>query len=322
MKWMEIKVVFEHPNRDAAMDLISDIFYEFRVQGVAIETPDHDPETDWADDIPKLPEKPAVIGYFADNEYLVSKLNRLEKKLGKLSADINLKTEIQYRYIDEKDWANSWKDFFYPIKITENIVIKPTWRKYPSKKDDIIIEIDPGMAFGTGSHPTTALCVTLLQKFSRFHENFRFLDIGVGSGILMIVAAKLGARHLAGTDTDETAVEIAQNNLIGNGIDKNSFHIHHSSLNEGIQGQFDIITANILTKTILELLDTVQLPLTENGIFICSGIIRENSEQISKAMKENNFHVLDFLVKDNWVAYACRKNHPVSPEGQPRYIKE
>jgi len=304
MKWTEAKVVFEYSDKELAADLISDIFNEFGLQGVVIEDPEADPVEGWGDGAVEKPANNSVTGYFPSNSSLSDKCLALEDKLKELESKSGISWHVAYSEIDEKDWAESWKSFFWPEKIGEQIVVKPTWREYTPEKNDIILEIDPGMAFGTGAHPTSALCLRMIEKHLKPGDSF--LDIGTGSGILMIAAAKLGAKRLMGTDTDEIAAEIARANLLLNNIDENKFTIQISSLAEKINERFDIVAANILSEVIMTLLDSVQKVISDNGMLICSGIIEENKNMVEQKMKEKGFDIIETQVRDSWVCIAGR----------------
>ena len=228
----------------------------------------------------------------------------LEEKLKELESKSGISWHITYSEIDEKDWAESWKAFFWPVKIGKNLVVKPTWREYAPGKNDIILEIDPGMAFGTGAHPTSALCMSMIEKYLKPGNSF--LDIGTGSGILMIAAAKLGAARLLGTDTDEVAAEIAKENLLLNKIDEKRFNIKVTSLVEDVYERFDIVAANILTDVILNLLENISKNISKNGILICSGITEKNRSMVEEKMISKGFEIIDAQTSDGWVCIAGR----------------
>jgi ribosomal protein L11 methyltransferase len=304
LKWTEAKVVFDYKNKEIAADLISDIFNEFGLQGVVIEDPEADPVEGWGDGAVEKPANNSVAGYFPSNSSLSDKCLVLEEKLKELESRSGISWQIAYSEIDEKNWAESWKSFFWPVKIGEKIVVKPTWREYSPEKNDIILEIDPGMAFGTGAHPTSALCLRMIEKHLKPGDSF--LDIGTGSGILMIAAAKLGAKRLMGTDTDEVATQIAKENLLLNRINENIFTITVSSLTEKIEDRFDVVAANILTGVILNLLDGVSKNISRNGILICSGITEKNRDTVEEKMKQKGFQIVDVEMTDGWVCIAGR----------------
>jgi ribosomal protein L11 methyltransferase len=315
MKWIEAKVIFESDEPSWAIEIISDIFAALHTQGVVIEDPLSDPHEGWGDGADKPGDYYAVTGYFPENHQAENKRRLLEEKLFNMNGYFNLYTRIVYQDIDEQDWANSWKKYFKPQKIGDRIVIKPTWHDHNPEPNEIIIEIDPGMAFGTGTHPTTAMCVRMLEKYLRSGDFF--LDVGTGSGILMLVAQRLGASRLVGTDRDEMAVTVASQNLLGNKVPAEKFSLIVADLVGGIRGKFHIITANILSEVIILLLDNLLDVLAPQGLFIASGIIEENKDMVIKKMTEKGLGVLDMNIQEQWVVIvACKdSSKPIHFQG-------
>jgi ribosomal protein L11 methyltransferase len=160
------------------------------------------------------------------------------------------------------------------------------------------------MAFGTGTHPTTCMCITMIEKYLNTGDSF--LDVGTGSGILMIAAAKLGAARVWGTDNDEIAVDIAWKNLMQNRIAKATFNVITGNFMEKVSARFDVVAANMTSKSILILLEDIKKVLVKKGIFICSGIIEEDKNYVINKMKNLGFEVIEILTKENWVSIACR----------------
>jgi len=304
MKWIEAKVIFDHHDRKLAADLIADVFYNFGLQGVVVEDPDQEPKEDWAEDAIGRPEHHAITGYIHQDGQADSRCKILEAKLGQLKISHNLIYRVTYKEINEQDWAHAWKAYFWPQKITTNIVVKPTWRDYQANGNDIVIELDPGMAFGTGTHPTTALCIALIEKYLPCTGSF--LDVGTGSGILMITAEKLGAETLCGIDKDELAVDIAAENLKLNKVDPAKYCLKAGNLIDEINESYGFITANIFSHVIIELLKNIKRVLTSGGIFVCSGIINESKSTVISAMVEAGFDILEAATKEEWVAIAGR----------------
>jgi ribosomal protein L11 methyltransferase len=302
MNYIEAKVAFDHSAPEFAADLIAGVFFDLELQGVMIEDPGIEPEEEWAEDAVARPRAHAVIGYLPEDERLDGRRQRLEEEVGRLGNHIGLVYRVSYRQVDEQNWAESWKAFFWPQKIGEHIVVKPSWRDYRAEAGDRVIELDPGMAFGTGTHPTTALCVKLIE--SHLNPGDSFLDIGTGSGILMLAAAKLGAGRLCGGDRDGTAVRVAAENLRRNGFGDSRCILAQGQLASPFKGCFDIVAANILTHIILELLDDIPRVLKPNGIFICSGIIDQNRELVVAKLKSMNFEMVEIRQKEGWVAMA------------------
>ena len=302
MKWVEAKVIFDSKDKQLAVDLISDLFYDLDLKGVVIETPEIESLEDWGGDA-VMPEKYAVIGYLPCDEKLEKMQKFVEENLSRLEKTNGIESKIIYSDMNEEDWAQTWKTYFRPEKITANIVVKPTWREYVREHDEIVLEIDPGMAFGTGTHPTTRMCITMIEKYLK--RNGTFLDIGTGSGILMIAAAKLGANKVWGTDNDNVAVDTAYKNLIENRISESSFKILAADLVHQVTEQFDLVTANLTTKTILILLENVKRVLLQDGILVCSGILETDKDQVLKKMKDLDFDIIEVLAKEEWISIAC-----------------
>jgi ribosomal protein L11 methyltransferase len=304
MNYIEARVTYDHPDPETAGDLIAGVFFDFDLQGVVVEDPGLEAGEEWAEDAVARPAQHAVLGYLAKDERLDLRCADLEKQIAGMGNRLGLVYRISYRELDEENWAEAWKAFFWPHKIGRQVVVKPSWRDYNATPGEIVIELDPGMAFGTGTHPTTALCVQLIEAHLR--KGAAFLDVGTGSGILMAAAGKLGAGMLAGSDRDELAVRIAAENLRRNGIKDGSFHLAQGLLATPFKGPFDMVAANILTHIILELLDDIPRVLKNGGIFICSGIIAENQILVAGKMKAANFEILETLLKEGWVAIAGR----------------
>jgi ribosomal protein L11 methyltransferase len=304
MHYIEARVTFDHPNSELAGDLIAGVFFDFELQGVVVEDPRLEPEEEWAEDAVARPAAHGVIGYLPEDERLDGRRQRLEEQVARLGNHIGLVYRVSYRQVDEQNWAESWKTFFWPQKIGERIVVKPSWRDYRAEPGDLVLELDPGMAFGTGTHPTTALCVQLIESHLKSGDSF--LDIGTGSGILMLAAARLGAGRLCGGDREGTAVRIAAENLQRNGIDLRSACLVQGSLTESFKGRFDVVAANILTHVIIDLLDDIPRVLNKKGLFICSGIIDQNRDLVVGKMRDVGFDLVEIRQKDGWVAMAGR----------------
>ncbi len=307
MKWIAAKVIVDAVPADRAVDLIASLFEDIGLSGVVVEDPDLDPPEGWGEDALPKPEHHSVTGYFPQNELLASNRLKLEQGLTDLNQNQGISFHILYSEVDEEDWAESWKAYFWPEKLTDILVVKPTWREYTPAEGEIVIEIDPGMAFGTGTHPTTALCVRMIQEYLKPGD--AFLDVGTGSGILMAVAAKLGASRLFGTDSDSVACEIARQNLLLNQIDADRFCVKSGNLVDVVTERFQLISANILTEVILLLLNDIQHVLLPGGMLICSGIIEANQDKVVDKMKATGFRIIDVLSKDGWVGIAGKHGH-------------
>lgn len=305
MDWVAARVVFDPRTSVLAAELIAAVFYELGVTGVVIDDPDADPAEDWgAGAVPPGPDH-AVTAYFPRNADLASCRRALEAGLKRLALSDGIHSRVAYSDLSEEDWAESWKTFFWPQKVTPAIVVKPTWRAYQPNAGETVIEIDPGMAFGTGTHPTTVLCLRLLENL--ITPGAAFLDVGTGSGILMIAAAKLGAGKLRGVDNDPVAVAVAEKNLRLNHVAPATYRVSRGDLLEGVAGRYDLVTANILLPVILELLEGVDGVLAPNGVLICSGILAQNREPVVARIEEKGLLVEVLLTDQAWLAVAARR---------------
>ena len=304
MKWIEAKVIFDHQDDALAADLISDLFYDFGLQGVVVDDPELQPEEDWAEDAIGRPTQNAITGYFHKDGQADARCKTLEEKLTRLVERLGGFYRVSYKELDDQDWAHAWKAYFWPQKISDNLVVKPTWREYKAGAGEVVIELDPGMAFGTGTHPTTVLCVAMIEKFLKPDDCF--LDVGTGSGILMIAAAKLGAARVSGIDKDEIAVEIATANLELNAVEPQRFQVNTGNLIDQTHDTYDMIAANILTHVILDLIVDIKRVLNPGGIFICSGIVDKNHNQVTEALQNIGFEILEIVHKEEWVAITAR----------------
>jgi ribosomal protein L11 methyltransferase len=307
MQWIEAKITFDGDPQGLLVDLIADAFYRLDAKGVVVDDPFLEPVESWAPDAVARPQKPAVTGYLPADERLEDRRQNLELSLSRLAEHQGFEYRIQYKTVEEEDWAESWKAFFWPQKITERIVVKPTWRDYAAGPKDQIIEIDPGMAFGTGTHPTTALCVRLLEKYLRAGQSV--LDVGTGSGILLIAAAMLGAGPMTGIDLDPMAVEVARKNLLQNRVSPAAFELICGHLTENIVRTYDVAVANILAEVIIKLLDQGVPVVRPGGLFICSGIIEAYQARVADKMAFCGFDIVDMQKDGDWVALVGRRGH-------------
>lgn len=304
MKWIEVKIAFDADAGPMAGELVANLLFESELQGVVEEDPDLEPAEGWAGDSIDRPQQHAVVGYFPKNRRADKRCKGLEDRLALLKGDFGLHYRLSYKELDEENWAEAWKAFFKPQKIGRKIVVKPTWWEYRAGPGDIVLELDPGMAFGTGTHPTTALCINLIEDYLR--QGDLFLDVGTGSGILMIAAARLGADFVCGLDKDPMALKVAADNLELNGVDPRKFSLKPGNLLSGIEDKYDFIAANIFTHVILELLDHLQRALANGGIFVCSGIFEKNKNLVIAGMKKMGFEILEIREQEEWAAIVGR----------------
>lgn len=206
--------------------------------------------------------------------------------------------------VNEEDYATSWKKYYHPMRIGQNLVVVPTWEEYDASDSDIILELDPGMAFGTGTHETTRLCMSLLEKY--ISKNDTVLDIGCGSGILSVTSVLLGAKNAVGCDIDPVAVKVSKENSKLNHVDdKCDFLL--SDLTDGVNDRYNVVCANIVADIVISLSSKATEYMTENGIFICSGIIDTREQDVENALQNNNFTIIDKISDGGWVAFAAKQ---------------
>lgn len=296
MKWIELRVEV-HPE---AVDAVSNVFMEHGTGGVAIEQP---VRTDREGELPPRPDgMPVLKAYLPMTEDIQTRVETIERALWHLQAfDLSPVSELTCTEIDEEDWANAWKEHFQPLKIG-CVVVKPSWRQWDAAPDEIVVELDPGMAFGTGLHPTTAMMLEELQ--SRVQQSVRVLDLGTGSGILAIAAAKLGATVRA-LDSSEVAVEVARENVAKNGL-KGQIETGLGSI-ERVQGQqFDVVLANIIASVLIDLATPLAAALKQEGTLLASGIIEERADMVRNAFREAGLEMLGETCSGDWWLFAAR----------------
>lgn len=197
----------------------------------------------------------------------------------------------------------SWLDG--PLRLSEKIIVTPPYGNHSAGENELVIKIDSGMAFGTGAHPTTALCLSMIEDY--LNKGDDFLDVGTGSGILMIAAAKLGAKMVVGIDKNKTAVEIARRNLMLNKIEGKGVQVMVGNLLDGVEKRFDMVVANILTEIVVQLLDDIGKVLKKSGVFICSGMIERNTHRVVSKMKRLDLEVVEMRKKAYWVSIAAKQ---------------
>ena len=305
MQWTEVSLQTTHEQADT----IADILYSAGAQGVAMEDPLlinqlRNSGTWELCDIPEQQntEVVTVTAYYPDDDKLQERLAFIEREIKAVEERIGAKCVFRnplFRTLCEQDWANEWKQYFHVTHIGKRLVIKPSWEKYDAKPEDLVIEIDPGMAFGTGTHHTTIMCMETLEDI--ITPEAEVFDVGCGSGILAIAAAKLGAKNIVAVDIDANAVRIAKENIANNGL-SDAITVKEGDLLHGTEGKADVIIANIIADIIIMLLPDVAKKLKATGRFLASGIIEEREDDIRKAAAANGIKVLSVKHKGGWVA--------------------
>lgn len=294
MNWIEVTI----KTTTEAVEAITNILDNERTGGVVIEDPkdflfQKKNELDWDYVEEEVFNKSGQDGvliktYISEERNVMEVIENIKQKvlgLKEFGIDIG-EGSVSLGQVREEDWANEWKKYYKPTKVGQKIVVKPTWEEYEEQDGDLIIELDPGMAFGTGTHETTSMCIRELEKY--VDETKRVFDIGCGSGILAIAAAKLGAKEVVAGDLDEVAVKVSKENCEENNV-SDKVIVKHGSLFEVVEGKADVIVANIIADIIKILAKDVSKFLTEDGVFISSGIILAKIDEVVDALEQNGF---------------------------------
>lgn len=223
-------------------------------------------------------------------------------------SDSGIEGKIEVIGVNEDDWANAWKAYYKPIRIGKHMVIVPAWEKFEPKEDDIVVRMDPGMAFGTGTHETTRLVIELLEKYVK--KGDRMLDVGTGSGILAICASKLGARECKAYDIDPVAVRVARENVKDSGLSNITCDV--SDLLRGVDrtgGTYDIITANIVADIIIRMSPDIGELMHDGTILVTSGIITERRDEVVDALTKNGLEIVEVREDNGWCAVVVTKKY-------------
>ncbi|HOB19234.1 MAG TPA: 50S ribosomal protein L11 methyltransferase [Candidatus Atribacteria bacterium] len=314
MDWIEIAIKTTHEGADIA----AQVFYETGVTGVVIEDPD-DLYTaqqdglfwDYVDEsvLANKDEGVLVKAYINNDAAFNDKLIYIKERIEHLKAqdlDMDLgPMELSLTNVREEDWSNNWKKYYKPVRISDRLVIKPTWEDYEPKEGEYVLNLDPGMAFGTGTHETTVLCLRLLDRHVNTGDTIA--DIGCGTGILSIAALLLGADRATAIDLDTNAVMVARENARLNGVE-DRMQVIHGNLLDKVQGRYDIITANIIADAIISLTQHIRNYLKPGGIFISSGIILERLPEVVEKIEESGLEVIHKETMGEWAAVVGRHN--------------
>ena len=316
MKWIR----FTLDTHTDAVDMLSYMLDEIGVEGIEIE--DHVPLSEedkkkmFVDILPDPEDNDgtAKVHFYMEPENCNPEkiMMQVQDIFQEVKQFCNIgKGTVSLSETEDKDWINNWKTFFKPFRAADNIVIKPTWETYEKEnEDDILIEIDPGIAFGTGSHETTKLCIQALDKYVKKGDSV--LDVGCGSGILSIAALKLGAAHATAIDIDEVAVKVAAENMEVNHIPASQYTLFDGDL---ITNSFlkvkagtghDIVVANILADVIIPLTGVIRPHLKKGGLYITSGTINTKEEEVREALIANGFEILGVEYMKEWCCFIAK----------------
>jgi len=311
MKWSEITI---HTTNEA-IEPISNILHEAGASGVVIEDPFDliKEREDRFGEIYQLnpddyPEEGVLVkAYLPINSFLGETVEEIKEAINNLilfNIDIGL-NKVSIMEVNEEEWATAWKKYYHPVKISEKFTIVPTWEDYsPVHSDELIIELDPGMAFGTGTHPTTVLCIQALERIVK--KGDAVIDVGTGSGVLSIAAAMLQAKSVLALDLDEVAVQSAKLNLKLNKVHETA-HVQQNNLLDGITQEAEVIVANILAEVIVRFTDDVYRLLKEDGYFIASGIILQKKEEVKAAIIASGLEIVETVQMEDWISITAKK---------------
>ena len=308
--WIEITI---HTTNEAS-EIVESILLDYGSTGVAIEDPTT-LEENLHDDFGTIvelspadyPEVGVVVkGYINELNFDDKTFSRFKGELEQLGKNINIGEffKIETTTIKDSDWENSWKDYFNILNIGEKFVIVPTWREYENTDNKYIINIDPGMAFGTGGHETTSLCIKNLEKYVKPHDNV--IDVGCGSGILSIAASYLTDGSLKAVDLDKLAVDVSRENFALNNLE-NRIEVEEASLLTKETKKYDVIVANILAHIIELMLEDAYKLLEDGGYFITSGIIKDKKDELLEKMLEQGFKLVEETSDNEWYSFVVTK---------------
>lgn len=306
MNWHEVAVTVSSEGEDA----VADLFYELGCPGVSIEDPkllhSYIESGTWdyhAFGAVELTGTSVVKGYFSEDDGLTGKLKKLDLGIYELRQRFpNWVLQDNGVSVREVDWETAWKAYFKPARIGGHFLIKPTWESVDILAGDMVLELDPGMAFGTGTHPTTTLCLRTMERVVKPGQ--RVFDLGTGSGILAIAAAKLGA-EVDAVDLDSVAIKVAQENVDLNRVG-DRVRVVRGNLGAVLTGQADVIISNIIADVILSLLPDLERLLHLEGELLASGIIANRADEVEKGLKEAGFEIVERLEDSEWILFRAR----------------
>ena len=311
MKWAEFCI---HTKQEA-VEPVSHILHESGADGVVIEDREdlfRERDTKFGElydlSTEDYPEEGVLVkAYLPVNSSLGETVESIKEAVNRLQTfDIDLGlNRVTVSEIHEEDWANQWKKYYKPVKVSERITIAPTWEEYiPVHQAEQVIELDPGMAFGTGTHPTTVLCIQALEKHLK--ENDRLIDVGCGTGVLSIAGAKLGASHVEALDLDDVAVKSALINAELNRV-HDTVNVREGNLLHEVKSEADVIVSNILAEVILDLLDDAFHRLKKGGKLIISGIIERKRNMIKNALEDREWNIIETIEMEGWIAIIAER---------------
>ncbi|ERK53000.1 50S ribosomal protein L11 methyltransferase [Leptotrichia wadei] len=304
MKWIKVKVDYFSDSLEKTKAKLVNMFNEIGINQIEVIDYFSENKLDYNDNFSIKNDVWSIIGYIVDNRFANTKLNIIFNNLKEFTENENeFMYEIFTAKCNDEDWQDEWKKYFHTVNITDNIVIKPSWDEYEPSDNEIVVEIDPGLAFGTGTHETTSLCVEFLEKYAQNKK--KLLDIGCGSGILMLIGKKLGVEKVVGIDIDEKVNDVVLENFSKNGINDN-FQVIIGNLVDNVNEKYDLVVSNILVDVLEKLLEDIEKALEKGAIVIFSGILNEKEEALLKKAKNYNLKQIDRKDKNNWVSLVFK----------------
>lgn len=304
MKWIKVRVDYFSDNLEETKAKLVNMFNEIGINQVEVIDYFSENELDYNANFSSKNDVWSIIGYVVDNRFANTKLNIIFNNLKEFTENENeFMYEIFTAKCNDEDWQDEWKKYFHTVNITDNIVIKPSWDEYEPSDNEIVVEIDPGLAFGTGTHETTSLCVEFLEKYAQNKK--KLLDIGCGSGILMLIGKKLGVEKAVGIDIDEKVNDVVLENFSKNGINEN-FQVIIGNLVDDVNEKYDLVVSNILVDVLEKLLEDIEKILEKDATVIFSGILNEKEEAFLKKAKNYNLKQIDRKEKNNWVSLVFK----------------
>ncbi|BBM54427.1 50S ribosomal protein L11 methyltransferase [Leptotrichia sp. oral taxon 417] len=304
MKWIKVRVDYFSDNLEETKAKLVNMFNEIGINQVEVIDYFSENELDYNANFSSKNDVWSIIGYVVDNRFANTKLNIIFNNLKEFTENENeFMYEIFTAKCNDEDWQDEWKKYFHTVNITDNIVIKPSWDEYEPSDNEIVVEIDPGLAFGTGTHETTSLCVEFLEKYAQNKK--KLLDIGCGSGILMLIGKKLGVEKVVGIDIDEKVNDVVLENFSKNGINEN-FQVIIGNLVDDVNEKYDLVVSNILVDVLEKLLEDIEKILEKDATVIFSGILNEKEEAFLKKAKNYNLKQIDRKEKNNWVSLVFK----------------
>lgn len=309
MQWTELTVKVNHKDTDRASDIVS-----FAAEGGI-----------YVEDYSQLEEDVyEVIPWGMIDEQLLSKdretvlihiyikpqVNPVEVRafLDERLDSAEIPHEIELVLKDEDEWLNNWRQYYQPIEVGEKLLIQPIFKEQVASGQRTVIKIEPGLAFGTGNHESTRLCLEAVEKYTK--PDMRVLDVGCGSGILGIASLLLGAHQAVGVDIDATAVRIANENATLNSVE-GKFTVHCGDLTEKAEGKYDLVLANIVADVIIKLTDNIKDYMTEDAVFVMSGIIDTREGDVLKALEKNGFDIIERKPENGWLCLVAKSKFGV-----------